>query len=128
MLSAFTFADVSKTEKDALIALYNTANGKEWNNTWDLDKSVSEWYGITLENDKVIAINLSFNNLKGSLPSEISQLTALKELNLSFNKLNGQLPKSITSLENLEVLKLFSNGFSGAIPKDIGNLKNLKHL
>jgi hypothetical protein len=40
------------------------------------------WYGIKLEGDKIVSINLSDNNLVGEIPNEIVALTDLKELNL----------------------------------------------
>jgi hypothetical protein len=43
---------------------------------------VSTWYGIKLEGDKIVSINLSDNNLVGEIPNEIVTLTDLKELNL----------------------------------------------
>jgi hypothetical protein len=41
---------------------------------------VSTWYGIKLEGDKIVSINLSDNNLVGEIPNDL--LTDLKELNL----------------------------------------------
>jgi hypothetical protein len=38
--------------------------------------------GIKLEDDKIVSINLSDNNLVGEIPNEIVALTDLKELNL----------------------------------------------
>ena len=128
MLSVFTYANVSQSQKDALVVLYNTTNGDSWNTSWDLDQPITEWYGVTIENDQIVAINLSFNNLTGNLPSEISKLTSLRTLNLAFNKLEGKLPKTLTEMTSLETLQLFSNNFSGAIPTDIGRMENLKTL
>ena len=82
LLSVFTYANVSQSQKDALVALYNATDGDTWNTSWNLDQPITEWYGLTIEDDNVIAIDLSFNNLSGKLPSEISQLTFLKTLNL----------------------------------------------
>jgi hypothetical protein len=39
---------------------------------------VSTWYGIKLEGDKIVSINLSDNNLVGEIPNEIVSLTDLK--------------------------------------------------
>jgi Leucine-rich repeat (LRR) protein len=128
LLTAFTYADISKTQKDALVAIYNATNGESWKQSWDLNQPVSAWYGLSIENDNVVAINLSFNNLNGKLPEDISVFKALRILNLSFNKLEGELPTTLTNISSLEDLKLFSNNFSGAIPKNIGNLTNLKFL
>ena len=99
LVTAHSFANVSSTDKDALIALYNATNGAEWNSSWDLNAPVNSWYGVKLESDRVVEINLQFNNLNGMLPQEIGNLTSLKVLNLGFNKLKGNLP---TSLQNLK--------------------------
>jgi len=48
-VSAFTFAGVSPKEKEALLALYNSTNGKEWNSTWDLNASEDTWYGVKID-------------------------------------------------------------------------------
>lgn len=116
LVTAYSFANVSSTDKDALVALYNATNGSEWNSSWDLNASVDKWYGVKLENDKVVEINLQFNNLNGNLPLEIGSLTSLKVLNLGFNKLKGVLPSSLKNLKALTTLNLFMNGFEGSIP------------
>ena len=90
-ISSLGLAKVSKTEKKALIALYNSTNGAHWIRKWDLKKPVSEWYGVTVVDDKVVEINLFRNNLMGPLPVGISKLENLKVLNLAFNSITGEL-------------------------------------
>ena len=62
-LTTICIAEVSKTEKKALIDLYNAANGQHWVKKWDLKSPVSQWYGVTIVNDKVVEVNLFHNNL-----------------------------------------------------------------
>ena len=69
-VTAYSFANVSSNDKDVLIALYKATNGAEWNSSWDLSTSVENWYGIKIENNKVVEINLQFNNLNGELSLE----------------------------------------------------------
>jgi len=122
------FAQVSTQEKQALIDFYNATNGEQWNNSWEVDQPVSEWQGVTLENDKVIGITLLFNNVEGTIPSSIGNLTNLETLELSFNKINGELPTTIGNLKTLKVLALNGNNLSGAIPTSLGNLTQLKQF
>ena len=68
-VTLFSFANVSNSEKDALISLYNATQGDQWINTWDTATTVDTWYGVTVEEGKVVEINLSFNNLQGALPT-----------------------------------------------------------
>lgn len=125
----------------ALVALYDHTNGEEWTTTWDLSQSIDSWYGIQLTSEGCVGcIDLDGNpdctslglnpgnNLIGSLPSEIGNLTNLIELHLSYNLLTDSLPPSIGNLENLEVLSINNNLLSGAIPDEIGNLSKLKNL
>ena len=35
-LTVFAFANVSTSEKDALISLYNSTQGNQWNTSWNL--------------------------------------------------------------------------------------------
>ncbi|MFC2151738.1 choice-of-anchor Q domain-containing protein [Bacteroidota bacterium] len=113
----------------ALLALYNTTNGPNWSsNNW-LTCPVSEWTGITLDNDgRVKSINLYQKELNGIIPPEIGNLTKLESLDLYWNKLSGSIPKEIGNLVNLEFLYLNYNHLTGSIPSELGNLTSLRYL
>ena len=74
LITAFTYATVSKTEQNALLALYKSTNGNAWKTTWDLKAPINTWHGIKVENDKIVEINLFFNNLQGVLPKKLEIL------------------------------------------------------
>ena len=126
--TAFSFANISPQEKSALVAFYNATQGSHWNSTWDLNASEDTWYGIKIENNKLVEINLQFNNLQGVLPLEIGNLVNLKKINLGFNKLTGTIPTSIKNLKELTSLELFMNELEGNIPAELGELKKLESL
>uniref|UniRef100_A0A7N2LLV2 Uncharacterized protein n=2 Tax=Quercus lobata TaxID=97700 RepID=A0A7N2LLV2_QUELO len=67
-------------------------------------------------------IDLSSNNLSGSIPAEISDLSELRFLNLSRNHLMGKIPEKIGSLKELESVDLSQNHLSGKIPPSMSNL------
>ena len=118
-------------DRDALVAFYNATNGPNWkNNTnWLSDLQISDWHGVeTNYRGKVIELNLADNNLVGSIPPEIGDLTELAELSLSENKLSGPIPIELGSLERLRILFLFNNRLNGNVPKELGNLSNLRNL
>lgn len=121
-------AQVSPKEKQALLDIYVATQGDQWTQSWDVNKPVSEWQGITVENDKVTSISLLFNNLSGELPASIGDLAHLKTLELSFNNIKGSLPQTLGSLKELEILAFNGNMLSGEIPATLGNLTNLKQL
>ncbi|UCH62827.1 MAG: leucine-rich repeat domain-containing protein [Fidelibacterota bacterium] len=122
-----TFA-VSAADSLALVALYNATGGGGWNNTWDLDAQVYTWHGVTIDGGRVTSLNLLTNNLSGSIPAQIGDLTGLQALNLSLNNLNGEIPAEIGNLTNLGYLNLEANSLTGEIPDGIGNLVNLGEL
>ena len=73
-------------------------------------------------------LNLGGNQLTGSIPSEIGNLTNLTVLSFYGNQLTGSIPPEIGNLTNLTVLSFYGNEFTGPIPLEIGNLTNLTHL
>ncbi|WGF91838.1 leucine-rich repeat domain-containing protein [Aequorivita marisscotiae] len=127
-VASVAMAEISKQEKSVLLDLYTATNGQKWNTKWNLKAPVSTWHGITIENNSIIAIDLMFNNLNGTLPSSIGQLQNLKTLELSFNPIEGTLPDELGNLSNLEVLALNATSLSGRIPESIGQLSKLKQL
>lgn len=73
-------------------------------------------------------IDLSNNNLSGSVPLEMYMLTGIQSLNLSHNMLSGTIPKEIDNLEPLESFDLSRNLFSGEIPQTMSSLHYLEVL
>jgi hypothetical protein len=71
-------------------------------------------------------LSLGFNNLVGSVPTEIGLLQNLKRINLQTNSLTGQLPEELSSAAALKALDVEFNQFSGPISPGIGNLVNLR--
>ncbi|KAK4591139.1 hypothetical protein RGQ29_021364 [Quercus rubra] len=67
-------------------------------------------------------IDLSSNNLSGSIPAEISDLSVLRFLNLSRNHLMGMIPEKIGNMKELESIDLSRNHLSGKIPPSMSNL------
>ncbi|XP_068501895.1 LRR receptor-like serine/threonine-protein kinase RPK2 [Phaseolus vulgaris] len=71
------------------------------------------------------SLNLSRNQLEGQIPTSLGQIKNLKFLSLAGNKLNGSIPTSLGQLYSLEILDLSSNYLTGEIPKAIENMRNL---
>ena len=73
-------------------------------------------------------IDLSSNNLSGSIPTELSQLAGLRFLNLSQNHLMGRILEKIGRMTSLLSLDLSMNHLSGEIPQSLADLTFLNHL
>ncbi|CAK9160943.1 unnamed protein product [Ilex paraguariensis] len=73
-------------------------------------------------------MDLSKNNLSGSIPPEIFNLYGLRFLNISQNHLDGEIPENIGDMSSLESLDLSKNSLSGKIPETMSNLTSLNYL
>ncbi|XP_044466972.1 probably inactive leucine-rich repeat receptor-like protein kinase At5g48380 [Mangifera indica] len=72
-------------------------------------------------------LDLSSNNLSGSLPENISHLARfLTSLDLSSNNFSGNIPANLANCSYLNTLKLDHNQFTGQIPAQLGQLDRLK--
>lgn len=113
----------------ALVAVYNSTNGANWKNKWDLAKPVNSWHGVSVRAGRVTKLNLADNGIKGSIPAAIGNLTELVYLSVSFSDLQGSsVPTSIGNLTKLEELFLIRAKVGGPIPTQIGNLAKLRVL
>ena len=122
---------VTGTNREALVALYNATDGPNWtNNTnWLSTAPLGDWYGVTTNSDgHVTTLNLSNNNLIGSIPAELGNLVNLDQLYLRLNALSGPIPAELGQLTNLRRLNLNYNALSGSIPIELGQLTNLQYL
>ena len=123
--------DSTEQDRVVLVELYNATNGPNWadNTNWNSSEPIDQWHGVTTDpNGRVIELSLQSNQLSGSMPSSLGNLTNLRELYLYYNQLNGEIPPSLGNLTNLTILDLDTNQLSGEIPSSLGNLTNLTEL
>ncbi|OQX25208.1 MAG: hypothetical protein BWK80_16880, partial [Desulfobacteraceae bacterium IS3] len=117
----YTYTRIPDTERNALNALYDFTKGSEWTNKWNKDapkgsECCGDWYGVECNADRknVVTLNLSDNNLTGTIPSAIKDLTKLTELNLSDNQLTGDISTMETLIRSnlITPLDVSWNAFS----------------
>lgn len=101
------FTDRKEKDLKALKALYESTGGNNWtNNTnWFSDEPLYKWYGLhngedllgeNIRFDYTASLNLSKNNLKGTLPAEFTHfMDNLSDIDLSANGLVGKIPQEI---------------------------------
>lgn len=77
---------------------------------------------------KLGQLNLSNNQLSGSLPFSIAVFSSLQILLVGGNKFSGPIPPSVGELREMVKLDLSANSISGEIPPEIGNCLHLTYL
>ncbi|XP_052196468.1 receptor protein kinase TMK1 [Diospyros lotus] len=99
----------------AMMALKKSLNAPEelgWS-----DPDPCKWNHVVCSDDmRVTRIQIGHQNLQGTLPPNLSNLTQLERLELQWNNISGPLP-SLTGLSLLQVL-ILSNNHLSSIPVD----------
>ena len=128
--SATSTTGVPQVECEALMALYVSTDGTNWtdNSNWNTASAVSTWFGVGVSGGQVSGVSLDNNQLIGTIPPELGNLSSLISLQLSGNQLTGTLPPELGNLTNLTTLRLASNQLTGPLPPELGNLTNLTTL
>lgn len=129
--SVATSAQTLEDDKAALTAIFHATGGTGWTNKYhwlSQTVTVDQWFGVTVTNDRVTKLELYGNNLTGSIPAEIGNLTALELLDFNGNNLIGNIPAELENLTVLNALHLGGNQLSGAVPNNLLKLVNLSYL
>jgi len=131
---------IPASERAALIAFYNSTNGDSWANKsgWKtaplhtdgfaMPGTEGTWRGVTVVGYRVTRLVLNNNQLTGSIPAGIGNLTQLTILNLSGNQLTGAVPAEIGNLTQVTNLTFGENQLTGSLPEEIGSLTQLTDL
>ncbi len=126
-------------DRDALMELHAATEGGSWfdDTNWGSTRDLGAWRGVrTAADGRVAGLALAYNNLAGTLPAQLGDLTMLESLELNGNRLTGPVPREIGSLERLELLDLSGgasdpangNRLTGEIPDELSGLGALRTL
>jgi len=137
-LQSISTQTTNPTDIKILIEIFNSTNGINWinNQNWlNGDPCTpNPWFGVQCVKPKpspdfiVYAVYMKYNQLVGTIPTNIGLFNGLVLLDLGNNKLSGTIPTTIGSLTHLSYLFLDSNQFSGTIPSSIQALTNLNSV
>ncbi|KAF7026697.1 hypothetical protein CFC21_038796 [Triticum aestivum] len=73
-------------------------------------------------------LHLSHNDLIGTIPSSLANITTLRMLIFAFNNIEGNLPNDLAKLHKLQFLYGAANKLTGAFPHAILNMSALNGL
>ena len=116
-----------------MLAIFAYTSGYEsWRDSsnWMTSRLHEEWFGVELHasTNRIITLNLGNNQLAGTIPTELGELTDLTRLHLTINSLTGTIPTELGELTALDFLNLASNDLFGPIPTELGELTDLTGL
>ena len=99
----FSTAQVDIQDSLALVALYNSTDGPHWTNhdNWLTSAPLEIWQGVAISGNRVRTLLLYGNQLSGSIPPELGNLTYLNGLSLNNNRLSGSIPPELGKLTRL---------------------------
>ncbi|GAX20863.1 hypothetical protein FisN_7Hh180 [Fistulifera solaris] len=114
-----------------LVLFYYSLNGDYWRDEGFLTRDVTEcqWAGVSCSEDEevVITLHIPFNNLTGTLPSELGHLSKLQWLNLTDNNITGSIATTVfDQTENLYRVDLSKNNLTGLIPPSLWSIPSLQ--
>ena len=101
---------------------------------WMGEGGICSWFGVECVAEQagkegmVLGLNLTDNNIVGTLPAELKSLRLLGRLDLSLNEIEGSIPEELLNTQNLIDLILRGNKLSGSILGDFGKLSILREL
>lgn len=67
-------------------------------------------------------------HLNGNFPTEITQLSFLRDMSLGHNEFFGTLPPELATMKHLTDVELNDNNFIGTLPAEWFRAKNLIHI
>jgi len=76
----------------------------------------------------LITLRLDKNQLSGNIPASLWTYPSLDMMILSNNQLEGSIPVAIKNLSAMTFLDLSNNKMSGTLPVEIGELANLNYI
>jgi formylglycine-generating enzyme required for sulfatase activity/Leucine-rich repeat (LRR) protein len=98
----------------ALVELYDSTNGANWDDPWDLAMPMDDWSGVMLNLEEcVVELDLGFRYLNGELVD--INLPNLISFHCNNNSLTGLIP-DFTNLPNLIDFNCSENNLTGGIP------------
>jgi Leucine-rich repeat (LRR) protein len=125
-----------KSDSLALVDFYHSAGGPNWTNqgNW-LTGPVNTWVGVTVTDGRVTGLEITSNNMSGTIPASIGQLTELTRLRLLGDEnpvkvvdIKGTIPAELWDCTKIKVLQLKFTNLTGGIPAGIEKMVNLEEI
>lgn len=122
-------------QRFAMALMYCEFNGDNWlqGDLWVSDLHECDWYTMIGVDpcsrfEEYQIIRNYGQQMRGTLPPEISMLSTLWEITLSDNLLSGTIPTDFIKLSELDTFSLSFNLFKGTIPEFVWQFEDMVYL
>ncbi|KAM7473855.1 hypothetical protein LguiB_021098 [Lonicera macranthoides] len=97
-------------------------------NSWNTSLHFCQWKGVECghRHHRVIGLNLTDQNMFGTISPHIGNLSFLRFIKLQDNHFHGEIPQQIGYLYRLRILNLRNNTLGGPIPVNLSRCFNFK--
>lgn len=111
----------------ALVSLYNSTGGNDWLNSenW-LIGAADTWFGVTMENRRLVRLELVNNNLNGVVSDSLLLASGLQQLLLNNNRISGLSDLSI--LSNLNFVNVSANRLQFGDLESIAAIQDISYV
>jgi hypothetical protein len=117
---------ISIADSTLLANIYVSTNGDNWTNNegWNT-APIAQWYGVVVDGLKMVKVNMSNNNLVGTVDADFIQISALDTLNLSNNRLSD-VP-ALDKIAGISSIDISQNLLSFGVIEEFANLDGVKY-
>ena len=122
-------------QRFTMALMYCEFNGDNWleSELWVSELHECDWYtqiGVDpcSRNEEYQIIRNYGQQMRGTLPPELSMISSLWEITLSDNLLSGTIPSDFAKLEQLDTLQLSFNLFNGPVPSFVWEFEDMTYL
>ncbi|KAL3924431.1 MAG: hypothetical protein SGILL_001053, partial [Bacillariaceae sp.] len=129
-------------ERYTMVLLYYATTGKSWRYDMSFlsDKPTCDWFQVfappvgqlgvlcNRKTSRIVGFSFISNNLEGSIPKELSQLTSMTYMESIGNPITGKIPNDLQRLTDMQTMVFAFNALTGTIPTWFNTLPKLEFL
>ncbi|KAM7469640.1 hypothetical protein LguiA_007823 [Lonicera macranthoides] len=118
----------NQTDQLALLEFKHQIADNPAFNSWNTSLHFCQWKGVECghQHRRVIGLNLSDQNMFGTISPHIGNLSFLRFIKLQDNHFHGKIPQQIGYLYRLRLLNLSKNTLGGPLPVNLSRCFNCR--
>ncbi|KAM7473834.1 hypothetical protein LguiB_021077 [Lonicera macranthoides] len=118
----------NQTDQLALLEFKHQIADNPVFNSWNTSLHFCQWKGVECghQHHRVIGLNLSDQNMFGTISPHIGNLSFLRFIDLRKNHFHGEIPQQISYLYRLRFLLLSNNTLGGPLPVNLSHCFNFR--